>query len=432
MANRINHGKPAGRLGLAASPPTVRNEDMASTSGKAPSGARLPPPALGRSEARNFIRKQVQQEKLSAEVLQDLRRPAQFLEPELHRVGDSWEFRNIVLHSKSEQAAPALVSSFASLGWKQPPTSMRNRALVKVQSEVTEKRGQNIFLLDVRLTNEGSRVCMLRQDDSAQLAVDHKKGNQELVQQAVKADRKWLSLTRPEQWKGTRLAGQQRDSQVEMLVARLNEVALDSFARSYVDFVESTPSLMLGIIKAGFGKVDPDDDHPFETDKADVTARLLERFADRRITSDAVKKLPAQVLGDCFRRLLHSWDGQLLNADRAMLVSLDCGELQGQHLEQLGHLISALPGEKRDFLGVVLKSLQQFDDELGDVCKRLAPALIPGFEIWDRMPERIMKFMVNQVDQLFPALPPLEKLQRDLQSSPIRFSPPDAIRQALV
>jgi hypothetical protein len=432
MANRVGPGKAGQWLGLAASPPKVRKDDLHSTTGKAPSGAKVPPPALGRSEARNFIRDQIQQQKTSASVLQDIHRSAQFLEPEVNHLGDPWEFRNIALRSaKSKQAAPALVSSFSSLGWKQPPSSMRNAALDKVQAEVTQQRGQNIFLLDVRLTDAGSRVCMLRRDDSSQLAVDHKKGKSNLTQDAVKADKKWLSLTRPEQWKGTRLAGQLRDGQVEVLVARLNEVALASFARSYVEFVESTPSLMLEIIDAGYGKVNPMYDHPFETDRAEVTARLLERHADRRVTGGALEKLPAQVLGDCLRRMLHSWNGQLLNADRTMLVALEAGELQGQHLEQLGNLIRGLPGEKRDLLGVVLKSLRQFDDELGDVCTRLAPALIPGFDIWDKTPPRIMKFMIDHLDQLFPALPSLEQLRRNLQSSPIRFYPPDAISEAL-
>jgi hypothetical protein len=432
MANRVKPGKAGDWLGRAASPPKVRKEELSSAATRSPTGGKLPPPALGRSEAKKFIEKQVELGKFSADVLQDIDRPAHFLEPEISRVGDAWEFRNIALHSKTEQAAPALVSSFGSMGWKNPPTSMRNRALDKVQLEVTAKRGQNILLLDVRLTDAGGRVCMLRRDDSTRLIKDHKKGNPNLVQEAVKADRKWLSLARPEQWKGTRLAGQQRDSQVEMLVARLNEVALASFAQSYVEFVESTPSLMLAIIKAGYGKADPDDDHPFETDKSRLTARLLERHADGQISNDALENLPAQVLGDCFRRLLHSWNGQLLNADRALLVALEAGELQGQHLEQLGNLINGLPVEKRDLLGVVLKSLQQFGDELGDVCTRLAPALMPGFEIWSRTPARIMGFMITNVDKLFPALPSMEQLKRDLESSPVRFDPPDAIKQLLM
>jgi hypothetical protein len=172
--------------------------------------------------------------------------------------------------------------------------------------------------------------------------------------------------------------------------------------------------------------------HPFSTDEENLTARLLERHADRKITGHALEKLPAQVVGDAFRRVLHSWNGQLLNADRALFIALEAGELQGQHLEKLGKLISGLPAEKRDLLGVVLKSLQQFKEETPDVCKRLGPALIPGFEIWDRTPARIMEFMINHVDQLFPFLPSPDRLQRDLQSSPIRFDPPNALKPALV
>jgi len=80
---------------------------------------------------------------------------------------------------------------------------------------------------------------------------------------------------------------------------------------------------------------------------------------------------------------------------------------------------------------VVLKSLEQFGDELGDVCERLGPVLIPGFEIWDKTPARTMKFMLRNLDQLFPDLPSLDQLQLDLQSTPIRFDPPEAIRQAM-
>jgi hypothetical protein len=431
MANSVNSGKGGGRLGIAASPPKVRKEELGSTTGKATSGSKLPSPAMGRSEAKKFIQYQVQQTKLSAEVLQDIHRPIQLLEQQVGGVGDRWEFRTIALRPKSEQAAPALISSFSSLDWKQPPSSMRNVALDKVQAEVTAQRGQDIFLMDVRLTQDGGRVCMLRRDDSKHLAKDHKKGKANLDQEAVKADRKWLSLTRPEQWKGTRLAGQQRDSQLKDLLTRLNDVALASFADSYVKFVESTPSLMLGIIKADFGQAEPDDDHPFETDKGVLTGRLLEKHADSKIDSESLAKLPAQVLGDTFRRLLHSWNGQLLNASRDLLVSLEAGDLQGQQLEQLGNLIDGLPREKRDLLGVVLKSLEQFGDELGDVCERLGPVLIPGFEIWDKTPARTMKFMVRNLDQLFPDLPTLDQLQLDLQSTPIRFDPPDAIRQAM-
>lgn len=90
-----------------------------------------------------------------------------------------------------------------------------------------------------------------------------------------------------------------------------------------------------------------------------------------------------------------------------------------------------MPREKRDLLGVVLKSLEQFGDELSDVCERLGPALMPGFEIWDKTPARIMKFMMRNLDKLFPALPSLDQLQLDLQSTPIRFDPPQAIRQAM-
>jgi hypothetical protein len=431
MANSVNSGKGSGRLGIAASPPNVQKDELGSTTGKAPSVGKLPSPSLGRSMAKGFIQDQVCQQKVSAEVLQDIHRPIQILEQQVGRGGDHWEFRTIALRPKSEQVAPALVSSFSSLEWKQPPGSMRNVALDKVQAEVTAQRGQNIFLMDVRLTQDGGRVCMLRRDDSKHLAKSHKKGKANLDQTAVKAEKKWLSLTRPEQWSGTRLAGQQRDSQLNDLLTRLNDVALASFADSYVKFVERSPSLMLDIIKAGFGKAEPDDDHPFETDKGELTGKLLESHADSKLDSKSLAKLPAQVLGDAFRRLLHSWNGQLLDASPDLLIALEAHDLQGQRLEQFGNLIDSLPPEKRDLLGVVLKSLVQYSDELSDICERLGPTLMPGFEIWDRTPARTMKFMMRNLDRLFPALPSIDQLQLDLKSTPIRFEPPDEFGQAM-